>query len=321
MRLQDLFRRPGPAETAARARLERACSERWPLRAGQAESLAAAVDDGRYRDRHPHAARSDAELHAEATARAIDDRYAHAREELTLLEQRFAELRALDPWYEPDRYRLLPEPDWVGGVPSVEELEDWVEAHVTLLEHDFVHLDAQFGIERPEDDRRQAADDPEIAPEVAEPFAEPTPDLADSDLTDEPTAGHDRRGREAVPDPGPAEAGPERPAERSWARAQDLQQAYFHAMTLENTPAPFTDDRYSYDDDVALSDAHHSEELERQLREHVRAHPAEFADTRSADYLREPDIAAAEVHEPREPHQQRDLGEHQPDDDEFGAPF
>lgn len=101
-------------------------------------------------------------------------------------------------------------------------------------------------------------------------------------------------------------------------QAVALQQDMFHQMTLENTPAAFMDDRYSYDDDVWMSDDDASERLERDLRTLVRAHPEQFAGTRFKPYLAdEPEAPDPGSTQPSS----HEHDQHEHDEDEYDPPF
>ena len=140
MGFRDLFRRRGPAETAARARLERARNERWPLRDNQLDTLSGAVDAARRYDRRPELGRSYTQQSAEAIERDIDARQAAVQERLQGIEAGFGELRTQDPFGGQDSYSFLPEPDWDGGRPSVADLEGWADLHEQRLARDRVEL-------------------------------------------------------------------------------------------------------------------------------------------------------------------------------------
>lgn len=101
-------------------------------------------------------------------------------------------------------------------------------------------------------------------------------------------------------------------------QAVALQQDMFHQMTLENTPAAFMDDSYSYDDDVWMSDDDASERLERDLRTLVRAHPEQFAGTRFEPYLAdEPEAPDPGSTQPSS----HEHDQHEHDEDEYDPPF
>lgn len=87
------------------------------------------------------------------------------------------------------------------------------------------------------------------------------------------------------------------------ARAVELRARYFQQMTLENTPAAFMDDRYTYDDDVWMSQDTASDRLEGELRELVRAHPDQFAGTQFEPWLHdaEPEHLEREPDGPEDP--------------------
>lgn len=383
MGLRELFRRRGPAERAARERLERAQTERWPLDREQAEALSDAVHDARRHDRHPAEQLGHAEIAAAAVEREIATRQAVVEHRLSDVSWRFERLYQQDPLHE-ETYRFLPEPDWDGGRPNVAELEGWAELHEEkatrheadqaeterlerqrweaemtdeqraeseldnqwrslcgaasrsqrgeMKERDWLGADEVADIDHRRDTLEAKAQElaertgisarllQRTAREAAQldgndPGSDSDPDRFAPPDWDELRERDQQAPRQWQPedppiefpwpqDPAPqtAGSGPQRTIHAvstpEMVQAEALERDMFHQMTLENTPAAFMDDRYSYDDDVWMSDDNGSERLENELRGLVRAHPEQFAGTRFESWLREDEAETAGRGEP-----------------------